>query len=559
MEKTLQTICGMLQSPDGMRRCAAAMVIAELRPKQDAVVKALGASLKDANQLLTRYVLEAFEVLGTRAVVPYVLPLLDAPDVETKLRAAAIIARSGGDNVASLRSQFEKASPQQKRVLVDILARIHNREAMQLILDVLFDPDFELVKEACQAVRRHIGDAASKDRLALHRQVAKLMTSARVRKNDRVLTSCLLLIGYIGAPDARKILVKYSTPKNAGYIRRNALLGLKGLQHTGTAVNQVAGQMFKYLGESDYPNVVQIALDIIEKLLLGKGYEGQWRKLLRSKHSSVRAFAARRLAVTDNSASNRLMMGLLAHPDPQVSEIAAGALARHKGATQLLLGAFARERKLDAAWRLAKILKPHSESVDKKSLKKFAALAARALEAGDRRHEAILYLLRNSDPKLADDVYRQVGLKHKKMKKWGKAVECLRQIARSDSFDNELRYELSVCNLKQSARDLAPQLRAEDHALRGFQIVLQDKPFKLFDRLKREKTLAAPDLYYVGFHFSEGTGEELKFGRKLLEYVAHHWPKTKEGKAAKNKLKLAPSAPAAATPAPMPSTPATTT
>jgi carbon-monoxide dehydrogenase large subunit len=43
-----------------------AMVIAELRPKEDAVIKALGATLRDANQLLTRYVLEAFEVLGTR-------------------------------------------------------------------------------------------------------------------------------------------------------------------------------------------------------------------------------------------------------------------------------------------------------------------------------------------------------------------------------------------------------------------------------------------------------------------------------------------------------------
>jgi HEAT repeat protein len=538
MDKTLQKICGMLQSPDGMRRCAAAMVIAELRPKEDAVVKALGATLKDANQLLTRYVLEAFETLGTRAVVPYVLPLLEAPDVETKLRAAAIIARSGGDNVASLRNQFVKASPQQKRVLVDILGRIHNREAMQLILDALFDPDFELVKEACQAVRRHIVDAAPKDRLTLHKQVAKFMNSARVKKNDRALTSCLLLIGYIGAPNARKILLKYSTPRNLGYIRRNALLGLKGLQYTGGVVNQIARQMFKYLGESDYPNVVQNALDIIEKLPLGKAYNAQWRKLLKSKHPSVRAFAARKLASTDNAATNRLMMSLLAHPDPQVSEIAAGALARHKGATKLLLAAIARERKLEPTWRLAKILKPHSESVDKKSLKKLVALAARTLETGDRHHEPLLYLLRNTDPKLADGVYREVGLKHKKTKKWAKAVECLRQIMRSDGFDNDLRYELSVCNLKQSTKDLAPHLRAEDHALRGFQALLPDKRFKLFDRLKKERAMAAADFYYAGFHFSEGTGEELKFGRKLLEHVAKRWPKTKEGKAAKSKLKL---------------------
>ena len=543
MDKVIQSICGMLQSPDGMRRCAAAMVIAELRPKEPAIVKALGDTLKDANQLLTRYVLEAFEAIGTRAVVPYVLPLLDAPETETKLRAAAIIARAGGDNVASLRDQFVKANAQQKRVLVDILARIHNRDAMQLILDVLFDPDFELVKEACQAVRRHITDAEPKDRAALHRQVVKFMTTKRVKKDDRVLTSCLLLVGYIGATDARRILLKYTTSKNLGYIRRNALIGLKGLAYTGAAVNQMARQMLKYLGEPDYPNVVQNALDIIEKLPLGKSYDAQWRKLLKSKHPSVRAFATRKLASNDNAAGNRLMMTLLAHADTQVSEIAAGALARHKGATKLLLAALARERKTERAWRLAKILKPHSPSVDKKTAKKFVALASRALEAGEPRHETLLYFLRNIDQKLADGVYREVGLKYKKARKWAKAVDCLKQIARSEGLDAELRYELSVCNIKQSAKDLAQHLRAEDYALRGFQALLQDKAFKLFDRLKKERALDAADLFYIGFHFSEGSGAELKFGRKMLEYVAKRWSKAKEGKAARNKLKLAPHSP----------------
>jgi len=264
----------------------------------------------------------------------------------------------------------------------------------------------------------------------------------------------------------------------------------------------------------------------------------------------VRAFATRRLAATDNAAGNRLMMSLLKHPDAQVSEIAAGALARHKGATKLLFAALARERKLEPAWQLAKILKPHGESADKKTLKKLAGLASRALGGGDRRHEPLLYLLRNANSKLADSVYRDVGLKHKKAKKWAKAVECLRQLARSETFDNELRFELSVCNLKQSARDVAPHLRAEDHALRGFQTLLQDKRFKLFERLKKERALTAADLYYVGFHFSEGTGIESKFGRKVLEYVGKRWATTKEGKAAKSKLKLAPQQQQSITPVP---------
>jgi hypothetical protein len=550
MDRTVRRVCDMLQSPDGMRRCAAAMVLAELSPKDASVVKALGTALKNANQLLTRYVLEAFESIGTRAVVPHVIPLLDAEDVETKLRAAGIVARAGGNIVPDLKRQFEKANPQQKRVLVDILARIHSRESMQLILDALFDPDFELVKEACQAVRRHISDATPKDRVALNRQVVKFMNSKRAKKNDRVLTSCLLLIGYIGAPDARKILLKYSTPRNLGYIRRNALLGLKGHELTGAAATSLARQMIKYLADADF-TIVQHALDITEKLPLPNSFESQWRKLLKSKHGSVRTFAARKMAANDTAVTNRLMMSLLDHGDTQVSEIAAGALARHKRATKLLLGALGRERKAESSWRLAKILKPHSESVDKRAVKKFIKLAERDLEAGSPRYEALLYFLRNIDVKAADAVWRDVGLRFKKRKKWNKAVECLRQLARAESFDRELRFELSVCNLKQSAKDLAPHLRAEDQALRGFQALLQDKGFKLFERLKKEKALDAADFYYVGFHFSEGTGVEAKFGKKLLEHVGKRWGKTKEGKAARNKLKLSP---AQSAPTPPPAT-----
>ena len=539
----------MLQSPDGMRRCAAAMVLGELAPKEAAVVAALGEALKNSNQLLTRYVLEAFETIGSRAVVPFVLPLLDADDMETKLRAAGIIANAGGEMIGELRRQFEKASPQQKRLLIDILARMHSREAMQLILDVLFDPDFELVKEACQAVRRHITDIAPKDRLALHKQVVKFMASSRVKKNDRVLTHCLLLVGNIGATDAPNVLLKFTTPKNLGYIRRNALIGLNGLQLAGSASTTVVKQIFKYLSEAD-PQIIQLTLDIIDEQPPVAALDNQWQKLLKSKHSTVRAFAARKLAANDNPAGNKLMMALLAHPDAQISEIAFGALARHKKATPLLLAAIARERNSEAAWRLAKILKPHSAALDKAVAKKFSALAARDLEAGNSRHEALFYFLRNIDPAIVDDVLTATGLKFKKAKKWAKAVDCLKQLSRAESFDAELRFELSVCNLKQSAKDIAPNLRADDHALRGFQPLVPDKPFKLFDRLKKEKCLTAADLFYVGFHFSEGTGEEQKFGRQLLEYVAKRWPGTKDGKAAKNKLKLA-AQPAAVSPPPV--------
>lgn len=526
------------------------MVLGELSPKDPQAVKALGAALADANQLLTRYILEAFEAIGSRAVVPFVLPLLEATEVETKLRAARIVARVGGDMVSDLARQFAKASPDQRRVLIDILARIHDKQAFSLILDTLFDSDFELVNETCQAVRRHVTDATPKERAAMHKQLVKFMASSRVRKDERVTMHALLLVGYLGAPDARAILLKYAQPRNPSFIRRNAIQGLKGLDLAGTVVKQVARDMFKYLDEPDYPNIVQPALELIEKLSLPRTVDGLWRKLLKNRHASVRTFAARRVAATDNPATNKILMQLLASDEPAVSEIAAGALARHKGATRLLLAALARERRSEPAWRLAKILKPHGDGVDRVTRTKLMGLAARDLAAGQPRYEALLYLLRNIDPQLADQVLRRVGLQFKQQKKYGKAVDCLKQLIRTDGFDAELRYELSVCNLKQSPQDLAPQLRAEDHALRGLAALAGDKKFKLGERLKKEKALTAADLYYAGFHFAEGLGDELRLGRELLEHVGRRWPRTREGKAARNKLKMTPSGTAATGAAP---------
>jgi HEAT repeat protein len=458
--------------------------------------------------------------------------------METKLRAAGIIARVGGAMIGELGRQLQKANPAQKRVLVDILARIHSKEAFALILEVLFDPDVDLVNEACQAVRRHSRDATPKARRQLHQQLVRFLNTSRVRNNDRVLTAALLLIGYVGAPQAARLLLRFTTPRNPVVVRRHALSGLNTLSLSGPSAAAVVRQMMKYLNEND-PQLVAPALDIIEKQPPLASRNTDWKKFLKSQHAAVRAFAARRLAAQDTPATHRLMMSLLTHPDPQVGEVAASALARHKKAMPLLLAALAGETEPEAAWRLARILKAHSQNVDKASRKKFAALAARALAAGQPRHEALLYFLRNVDPALVDEVLLRVGLQLKRAKKWARAVECLKPLMRAETIRPEHRFELSVCNLKQSPRDLAAHRRADDHALRGFQVLLADKRFRLLERLQREKCLDAADLFYVGFHFSEGVGEEQRFGRQLLEYVARRWPASREGKAAKNKLKLA--------------------
>ncbi|MEI6809937.1 MAG: hypothetical protein WCN95_14565, partial [bacterium] len=140
-----------------MRRCAAAITLAVLAPKDASVVRQLGESLKNANPMLASYILEALEIIGSPAAVPYVMPLLDSLDAGTKMRAVAIIAKAGDSVVPALKERLPKVPRAQKIILADLLSRIHSRDSFETLLNLLLDPDFEMVKETCEAIRRHTG------------------------------------------------------------------------------------------------------------------------------------------------------------------------------------------------------------------------------------------------------------------------------------------------------------------------------------------------------------------------------------------------------------------
>lgn len=543
MDKQLQRIVALLQSPDGMRRCAAAMVLTELAPKDPAVVRALAAALPQANQLLTRYILEAFEAIGTREVVPHVLPLLESSELEFQLRAASILARAGGQTIGELRRLFQKASPVQKRVLVDVLARIHSPDAFSLILEALFDPDVELAREAAQAIRRHLSDTPSGERQRLHRLAQQFLRNPRVRRDERVVAATLQLVGALEAPGAADLLLQYIRPRLPTTIRRHALLGLKNLTLTGPAAAKLSRQLLPLLDDSDFLNIVQNALDLLEKLPAPTGSEKLWIRYLHSPHPSVCTFAARQLAALDTSAANDQLLKLLTRDEPYLAEIAANALARHPGATRRLLQQFLRAKDPNFAGRLARILAFHRDWIAKPTRRKLASLAARELIANNPRAEPLLHLLRQIDPLMADTVLRDVGLRFKQAGQWQRAVQCLKQLQRSDQFDDELRFQLAICDLKQSPKELAPHLRTNDFALRGFQPLAQSSPARWIKLLQKERALEPADWFYIGFHFSEATGPEQEFGRLALQYLIKRWPRSREAKTARDKLQsLAPSA-----------------
>lgn len=538
MDKTLAKICELLRNPDRAHRQAAAIVLTALSPKDAGVVKALGDALQDADSVLAGHILAALDATGSASAVPSALPLLDAPEVETRLRAVAIAARGGAAVIPEIEARLEKASPQQKMLLADLLARIHVREATGPLLELLLDPSLDVVKAVCESVRRHAADAAPKYRAMFYKQAVQFLDSPRVKAHERAQTSVLLLLGSIGQPDARSILLQYAEPAMSLYLRRHALIGLKGLTLAGASAQAVARGVLAYLDDSD-EGIARHALDVLDRLHWPGMTPAQWSRLLVSRQAPVRAAAVRRLAETESPTADRELIRLLAHEDTEVREIAGSALASRKSALKPLLEMLAKEKDTESAWRLVRILKAHSEAVDARTVRRFADMAVKELQEGSTRQEALLFFLRNINPGTADGVLQEAGLAHAKAKRWHEAVEYLRRLIHTEKFDDETRFALSVANLKLSPRDISLQRRMEDHALRGFQALLHGRTFKLLDHLKKEKALDAADLFYVGFHFAETTGDDRLFGEETLRHVAKTWPRSEEGRAAKSKLKVA--------------------
>ena len=558
MEKTLKAICGMLKERDHARQCGAAYVLARLAPKNAEVVQMLGEALNEAisregdraGESFTAAILEALHAIGSKTAVPYVMPLLGTENMGLRMRAVAIIAAAGGAVAPQIKQQLKEASRQEKMVFIDLLARIYKPQTYGVLLDILAESDFGLVKETCEAVQRHVKGASAQERLALHKRVVLFMNAPKAKQHDRVLTSCLLLLGHIGRNEAVPLLLKHSAPqklspastsihlrRDPNYVRRHALIGLKGLEYTGKKAGALLTRVLPYLDDPD-EEMMRHTLGIISRLPASSVPKARWHKLLKNRHSPARSFAVRKLADADNAETNRLLVSLLSHDDNDIREISASALARHKKALPSLLQALTATRSAETAWQLAKILKPHSEAIDKKTLTKFKKLTAKEMLGGKPRQAALGYFLGNFDARASESVLLEVGLEHKRAKRWRSAIESLRGLLHTETFNSDVSYALSMCDLKDSRKQLEPQFRMKDHALRGFESLIRRDRQDLFKRLTKDRSLDAADLYYVGFHFNEGVDDRREFGEELLKLIVTKWPRSQEAKAVRERLKL---------------------
>lgn len=538
MDPKLKKICGLLQSQDPLRCTAAAIVLAELAPGDAAVVRALGEALPGANQTLTTAILDAFDAIGSRTALPFLLPLLDTEDLAVKMRAMGAITKTGAAALPLIRPLLANASPSKTLVLVDLLARIPTGDAMRALLSLLPNADPALTTEIAEALHRHARPMSPATRGTLHKLVAQFMNSAAVKQSERLQGACLLLLGALARPEARAILLRWTEPRHPPRLRLQALRGLQNLEWTPATAKPIITKLRPYMTDPD-AELAQQSLRVLAAVPVATLTSAQWRALLDGPTEPLRSLALSRLLNDTSAAGTRVLVDLLRHPSGQIREAAATTLARQAGAAATLLDALLHEDDAERTWNLAKILKPHAATLSTRDRKRLTERASRSLNAASPIAEPLLYLLRQADGPAADKLSRDMAFTAVRAEKWANAVAAFLKFLHGAGFDDNCRYALCLANLKLSPKELAPQLRSDDHALRGFQTLLRNPNSKLLARLTKEKALEAEDLYYVGFHFSDMPGLEREFGEALLHHVAKRWPRSPSGKAAKSKLGIA--------------------
>jgi hypothetical protein len=252
----------------------------------------------------------------------------------------------------------------------------------------------------------------------------------------------------------------------------------------------------------------------------------------------VRTFAFRGLRGVDKPAVAKAIVQHLDHPDPEVRrEAEAAVLALGSGRAELLSRHERSKDPVEAA-RWSAILLQAPGPTDPATDKGIESRAMRWIERGDFRAADAVHLLRRARGEAAFDLLLARARSLRRAKKWKEALAFYRLVERDRRFGAEDRFDLAVAELHLGESNPSPDRRAADPALSRFSSLLSRDGFPLVQHVKREKSLAPRQLYYVGFHFSESASPpERSFGGEVLRLLVERSPRTAEGKAAKNKLR----------------------
>lgn len=540
MNALLARICGLLKSPRPEQQMAAAIVLGELAPKDQATIRSLSAALAGASRTLRLAILDTLAQAGSPLAVPDLLPLLESTDDEVREKATHALVRIGPAAIKPIARHILDAPPAARRALIGVLSRVRSADSVQALMSLLPSGHPDAAREAAQALISVSHGMSRSEQTRLRGSVEKLLRTPPDKAASGSLSAALMILGSIGQPGASAGLLRLIGTKYPETVRRDALLAISSVLKGGVMPPRILASILPIIQDGPSPALRSAALEVLGAVELPASALVSVLALIENADPAVRRFAARKLGskgLAGVKAARRLTP-LLADTDPSLREAASEALARIPEASNLLIEDLLDCDDVHRAWALAHILRQHVARLRRPAVRGVFDRAVRALCADDRLWEPLLFVVRHHDPRLMYDWLMEEAARLKKARRYGEAESCLKPLTRGDHFDSEARYALALAGIRAARSRGAGSSAGGASALDLFRQLVRDPSFPLVDRLKKERAhLETEDLYHLGFHLSEGTPAEKEVGGELLKIVAARAGTSKLGRSARNKLR----------------------
>jgi HEAT repeat protein len=533
----IDRVIALLKNPSIEKQIAAAVVLAELGVRSARCTDELARLVGSEVPLMQRHALDALTRLGAKKAVGRIFPLLGSHDAEVRRSAAAAIASVGAEIVPTIRARMPEAAPEERRALDAILAELGGKEAFSALIAGLAEKEGEAANAAALAFRQRVKSADARQKKTYLAETERFLEKAKKSKDatsPNAVAAALKILGFLEEEQAIPTLLAYASDAKAPpHVRQEAVIALRFALGEGKASARVIDALLD-AAESDDRTLAQTALHTLGGLTLPATATRRLEKLVSHPDPALVAFVLALFGRQGTAEATKALVSFVRTADPRKAELAAHELEGKEVAAGPLARALVDAKDEGRARLLRNVLRPLARKVAPAMRAEMLDAATQRLGKGERGWEALLDVAREADPDAVATKLRALAAKLRKQDARESAARALSVLCRSDRATDDDRYAMASLLLAKSPKDTRHASRSGDESLTMLGALLT-RGYDVAGALKKDRSLAPEDLYYVGFHFVE---EEQPLGDDLLTHVVDEGGRGKVAKMAKNKLAL---------------------
>ncbi len=537
MDRWLGQTLSLLAVDDSELKRAAAAVLGALKPNNGGVVAALGKALADPDPRLRRLCLDAIAGIGGTDAFEPVAGLL-GEEGEVGRLAVDVLTGMGPAVLGKLKRRIDRATPLARRRILAVATHLGGANGIALILRALESGHAQQVLELGERLAGRLAQTKARDRTHLVSKIESFLDSAAAREDSEAAVAAVDFLARILGGEAGPRLLDYATSKRTPAVRRRALEALARETADRPLSPDHVVRLLALLQDPDYTNIVAPAMSVLERAKLTAANGPPIFALLHGTDPALRRFAVGALGQLDTPKSAEALLAVIAGDNPDLQKRAAVALTNLSAAVAPAVAALASASDAQTAWILARILLPRAHQMKPDQGTTLGVAAAKWLEPGDPRAEAVLSVLRGRHLDALRVAAEARLRKLKRARKSGEILNLMRPLVREEGeTPAEVRYEVALAEVVRGPKDVVREARLNHPGLFELELLAADPAFDLLARLRKEKGyLLAEDYYLVGSHFAERPYADRVLGGELLRWLVKTFPEDLSTQGAGNKL-----------------------